>query len=526
MKLSEVVQASVDVASTRSRNAKTERLAALLDRRDNDTLRVVVPWLAGELRQGRIGVGYAALSQVRATPPRADGSLTVQDVDDAVTAISKIAGTGSKARRAAALAALLGAATRVEQGFLIGLLAGELRQGALAGVMSEAVAKASGVPAGAVRRAAMLSGDLVGPALAAFTGGEEALDAFRLQVGRPVQPMLAQTADGPGDALGRLDDVRFEAKLDGARIQVHRQGDRVDVFSRTLKHVTRAVPEVVAAVQALPGGDLVLDGEVIAIQPDGRPHAFQTTMRRFGRKLDVAALQAELPLTSFFFDVLHAGGSTWVDRPLIERGRWMQEHLPEDLVVPMVHDPTEAQAEAFLEQTLAQGHEGVMAKAGASAYEAGSRGAAWLKIKPSWTVDLVVLAVEWGSGRRKGWLSNLHLGARDPGTGGFVMLGKTFKGLTDQLLAWQTEQLLAREVRRDGHVVVVRPELVVEIAFNDVQTSSRYPGGLALRFARVKGYRPDKTPAEADTLATIRAIHAGAALRTASGRPRATPPGG
>ncbi len=520
MKLARVVQTSEAVTSTRSRNAKTAQLAELLADAPQPTLEVVVPWLAGELRQGRIGVGYAALGEVRGTPPAASSSLTVEDVDHGVQALAGIAGAGSKARRLAALRELLSRATRAEQAFLVALLAGELRQGALAGVMAEAVAQAAGVPAAEVRRAAMLTGDLVGPALAAFTGGVGALAAFRLEVGRPVQPMLAQTAEDPADALARLAAPRLEAKLDGARVQVHRQGDRVEVFSRQLRPVTAAVPEVVEAVLALPVEEVVLDGEVLALSADGRPHPFQTTMRRFGRKLDVARLRASLPLTPFFFDLLHVDGQTWVDRPLEERAAVFDALLSEALRVPRLDEPDAAGAEAFLGRVLDAGHEGVMAKDGGSAYEAGHRGAAWLKIKPAWTLDLVVLAVEWGSGRRKGWLSNLHLGARD-GEGGFVMLGKTFKGLTDELLAWQTEQLLAREVRRDGHVVYVRPELVVEIAFNDAQASPRYPGGLALRHARVKHFRPDKAPSEADTIATVRAIHEGRAARTGSGRPRA-----
>ncbi|MBX2797283.1 MAG: ATP-dependent DNA ligase [Myxococcales bacterium] len=519
MKLAEVVATSQRVGSTRSRKDKTQLLAALLQDRGHDTLQILVPWLAGELRQGRVGVGYAALSAVRGTAPSEQTTLSVTDVDHALTALKGIAGKGSKARRHDALVQLLGLCTAPEQPFLMALLAGELRQGALAGVMAEAVAEAAKVPAAEVRRAAMLTGDLVAPALAAFTGGAEALAGFRLEVGRAIQPMLAQTAEDAADAMARLQGVRLEAKLDGARVQVHRSGDRVEVWSRHLRPVTRAVPEVVEAVLALPVEEIVLDGEVLALEPSGRPHAFQTTMRRFGRKLDVAAMRRELPLSVFFFDALHLDGTPLLDRPLSERAQVLEERVPESARVRTLVPKDADEAHDFVQRTLDAGHEGVMAKAQASSYEAGTRGAAWLKIKPAWTLELVVLAVEWGSGRRKGWLSNLHLGALDPGTGGFVMLGKTFKGLTDELLAWQTEQLLAREVRRDGHVVHVRPELVVEIAFNDVQDSPRYPGGVALRFARVKGYRPDKPPSEADTIETVRAIHQGKLRKNAGGRP-------
>ncbi len=519
MRLHEVVATHDRVASTRARNDKIAALAALLDGRDADTLHVVVPWLAGELRQGRIGVGYAALSEVRGVPPAHEPELGIAEVDRALGALADISGKGSQTRRQSALRQLLGRATAAEQRFLVGLLAGELRQGALAGVMTEAVAQAAHVPAGAVRRATMLSGDLVAPALAAFDGGEEALDRFRLQVGRPVQPMLAQTAEDVEDAILRLRDGHLEAKLDGARIQVHRDGDRVEVWSRQLRPVTRAVPEVVEAVLALQVRRVVLDGEVLAMAPGGRPHPFQTTMRRFGRRLDVAALRRELPLTPYFFDVLHVDDDTIVDQPLSARSDRLERIVPADRIVARERTGDATSAARFLDRVLDAGHEGIMAKDPGSPYEAGSRGAGWLKVKPAWTLDLVVLAAEWGSGRRQGKLSNLHLGARDPGTGRFVMLGKTFKGLTDALLAWQTVALLEREVHREGHVVFVRPELVVEVAFNEVQASPRYPGGVALRFARVKGYRLDKRPEQADTIGSVRAIHAGRARRTPTGRP-------
>ncbi len=511
--LADIVDVNQRVASTRSRKAKVSALAELLDGTAPRVLAIVVPWLAGELRQGRIGVGYATLSELRGTPPATRPAIRVIELDDALTSIRDMAGRGSKARRLEALRALFARLTEVEQGFVAMLLAGELRQGALAKVMAEAVAAAAKVPAEAVRRAVMLTGDLVAPALAAFEGGEAALGAFRLQLFRPVQPMLAQTADGIEDAMTRLGAVHLEAKLDGARVQVHREGDRVEVFSRQLRPVTSAVPEVVEAALALPVESIVLDGEVLALDAGGRPHPFQTTMRRFGRKLDVSALRQQLPLSPFFFDVLALDGEPLVDHPLSERHRALAERVPEAARVATCQPADESEAAGFVDRVLDAGHEGVMAKDGPSFYEAGTRGASWLKLKPAWTLDLVVIGVEWGSGRRSGLLSNLHLGARDPASGRFVMLGKTFKGLTDELLAWQTEQLLARETSRDGHVVWVRPELVVEIAFNDVQGSPRYPAGLALRFARVKGYRPDKSAVDADTIDTVRAIHEGTLTR-------------
>ncbi len=496
--------------ATRSRKAKVATLARLLRGRTMHDLRTATAWLSGEMLQGRIGLGYAAAYASPDLPPAPAPTLLIEDVDAAFVGIRDASGKGSKALRTGLFEAVLGRATEAEQRFLRGLVTGELRQGALAGVMAEGIASAAGVPAAAVRRAAMLSGDLPTVAVAAFKGGEAGLAAFRITLFRPVQPMLAQTAATPVEALGRLEEGVFETKLDGARIQVHRDGDVVRVYTRKLREVTRAVPEVTALALRLPVRDVVLDGEVIALRPDGRPHPFQTTMRRFGRKLEhrVAKLREEVPLTPFFFDVLHADGEQLIDRPLAERHGFLERLVPPEHRVPRLVTADPEAAGAFLDGALEAGHEGVMAKAPDAPYVAGSRGWSWLKLKPAHTLDLVVLAADWGSGRRKGWLSNLHLGARDP-AGGFVMLGKTFKGMTDELLAWQTEALQAIEDRRTEWTVHVRPELVVEIAFNEIQTSPRYPGGLALRFARVKGYRPDKAAADADTIATVRAIHAG-----------------
>jgi len=499
--------------ATRSRKAKTATLARLLRGRTTHTLRTTVAWLSGDMLQGRIGLGWAAAHASRSALPAAAPTLLVEDVDRAFEAIREESGPGSKKRRTDLFDGLMTRATEAEQRFLRGLVTGELRQGALAGVMAEGIAAAAGVSSAAVRRAAMLSGELPDVAVAAFRGGEEALAAFRVALFRPLQPMLAQTADAPAAALERLGEAVFETKLDGARIQVHRRGDEVEVYTRKLRKVTGAVPEVVALARALPVTDVVLDGEVIALRDDGRPHPFQTTMRRFGRKLEsrVATLRDEIPLTPFLFDVLHLDGEQLIDRPLRERAAVLERIVPAtNRVCRLVTADPEAAA-AFLDDALQRGHEGVMAKAPEAPYVAGSRGWSWLKLKPAHTLDLVVLAADWGSGRRTGFLSNLHLGARDP-TGDYVMLGKTFKGMTDELLAWQTEALQAIEERRTDWTVHVRPELVVEIAFNEIQSSPRYPGGLALRFARVKGYRPEKSVAEADTIETVRAIHAGERL--------------
>jgi DNA ligase-1 len=370
--------------------------------------------------------------------------------------------------------------------------------------MLDAVAAAAALPAAEVRRAATFAGGVARVARAALSGGASALAQFAIEVMRPVLPMLAQPAEDLDAALAQLGEALLEWKLDGARIQVHKQGDEVRVFTRNLNDVTARVPEVVAVVRASKAGTLVLDGEAIALRPDGRPHPFQVTMRRFGRKLEVDALREELPLSSFFFDCLLYEGEPLVDRGARERREVLEKAL--DCVTPALITADPQKAKAFQQDTLARGHEGIMAKALDAPYESGRRGAGWLKVKPAHTLDLVVLAAEWGSGRRRGWLSNLHLGARDPASGGFVMLGKTFKGLTDETLEWQTREFLARATRRDDWTVHIRPELVVEIAFNDVQESSQYPGGMALRFARVKGYRPDKRPDEADTVDTVRAI--------------------
>jgi DNA ligase-1 len=629
--LNELVEASADVAATSARSAKIERIAALLSRVPPGEVSVAVAFLSGELLQGQIGVGYAALSEMlrsaEAAParngadegetgPQADaetgvqadagpgderrepaGALTLTDTDAAFEAIGVVTGTGSQAQRRRLLTVLFARATEREREFLIRLLAGDLRQGALEGIMTDAVARAAGVPADEVRRAHQLGGSLPEVAAAALGGqvseelaaqaayaaeraaqaagdaaraeeiaaqavddahagetahagatavpagataaqagetaaqvadgsgplGERALAALRtfmLRVGRPARPMLAASAPDVAAALGRISPAAAEWKIDGIRVQVHRAGDRVGVFTRTLDDITTRVPEIVEAALSLPVTAVVLDGEAVALAPDGRPRPFQITAARTASQGDVGRLRDDTPLTLFLFDLLHLDGTDLIDAPAQERHRLLAEVVPGPLRTPRIVTADLAEVEGFFADAIAHGHEGVVVKSLDSPYRAGRRGGEWIKVKPRHTLDLVILAAEWGHGRRRGVLSNLHLGARDPETGGLVMLGKTFKGLTDEMLAWQTTRLLelagpgtARpegEARRDAHGVVrVRPELVVEIAFDGVQASRRYPGGLALRFARVLRFRPDKNPAEADTIDAVRAIWSG-----------------
>ena len=490
---------------TRARLEKIALLADLLRQLSPQEVPIGVGFLIGWPRQGRLGIGWATAADAR--PPASPiPTLSLSDVDASFTVLKSLRGPRSAAERQRLLGELLGRATAQEQDFLMALLMGEVRQGALEGIMLEAVARAANVPAARIRRAAMLAGDLAEVAGAALTRGDAGLADYSLQVFRPIQPMLADSAASPTDAIADLGEAVLEWKLDGARIQVHRQEARVAVYTRNLNEVTAAVPEVVEAVLALPARELILDGEVIALGPGGRPLPFQDTMRRFGRKLDVEAMRAELPLAAFFFDALLLDGVELLDLPLSTRLARLDPLLPEQHKVPRLVTSLAEEAETFQAEALRRGHEGIMAKSPSAPYAAGRRGSAWLKVKTARTLDLVVLAAEWGSGRRKGWLSNLHLGARDPDGGGFVMLGKTFKGMTDAMLQWQTAELLARETGREGHVVLVRPELVVEVAFNEVQRSSQYPGGVTLRFARIKGYRADKSPAEADTIEAVQAL--------------------
>ncbi len=497
MLLNDLVETSNAVASTRSRTAKVNAIAALLRRLDGEEVGVATGFLAGEPRQGRIGIGWATLSSLDAAPAK-QPSLTILEIDAMLDTIAATTGSGSGEKRAAVLRDVFARATMTEADFLRRLLLGDLRQGALAGIMADAIARAGEVTSDIVRRAWMLSGDLRATAAIALTKGAEGLQAIELQVMRPVEPMLASTADSLDEALRETGRASVEWKLDGIRVQVHRRDDEVRVFTRNLNDITDRVPDVVEVVRSLAHDDLVLDGEAISMDENERPHLFQEIISRVGRRSE-----NEAALVPFFFDVLRAGEDV-IDEPLERRSAILDRVAGEWRIPSMVTDST-SEAEAFLQSALDAGHEGVMVKALGSPYQAGRRGKTWRKVKPARTLDLVVIAAEWGYGRRTGWLSNLHLGARDP-AGGFVMVGKTFKGLTDETLKWQTEEFLKREVSRSGIVVHVKPELVVEIVLDGVQTSTRYAGGVALRFARVKRYRPDKDPEDADTIDAVRAL--------------------
>jgi DNA ligase-1 len=509
----DIVATSRRVADTPGRNAKIDAIAACVRALEHDEVALAVAYLSGETRQGRQGIGYALIRSAQPADVPQRATLSVADVDEALGRIGATTGGGSTAARARLLAQLFERATAAEREFLIRLLLGELRQGALEGLMVEAVAAAADLPVATVRRAAMVAGGIACVATIAMTEGASGLARYSIALMQPVAPMLAQPANDIAGAMAQLGTAALEWKLDGARVQVHKAGDDVRVFTRSLNEVSASVPEIVAAVRTAAARELILDGEAIALRSDGAPHPFQITMRRFGRERDVDAMKASLPLSVQFFDCLLRDGEPLIEQPTSERIRHLAAVLPQSLRIPRLVTGDVGAAEAFLADALAHGHEGVMAKGLDSRYDAGSRGASWLKVKRTHTLDLVVLAAEWGNGRREGWLSNLHLGARDPSNGGFVMLGKTFKGMTDEMLKWQTRELLARETHRDRHVVFVRPELVVEIAFNDLQASPRYPGGLALRFARVKGYRPDKRVDETDTIDVVRAIFEGQIAR-------------
>ncbi|GAA2248696.1 ATP-dependent DNA ligase [Kitasatospora cystarginea] len=507
MLLQRLAATSRATAAETGRNAKITLLADCLRDLGPEDIPAAAALLSGESRRMRIGVGYAALREL--PPPARAATLGVRETEEALTAVAAVHGKGARTERARLLAELFGRATAEEQEFLRAVLVGELRQGALDAVLGDAVAKAAAVPATAVRRALMFRGSARAVAAAALSGGAPALRAFGLRVGRPVRPMLAASAPDVAEALQRISPAALEWKLDGIRVQVHRDGDRISVFTRSLDDITARVPEVVEAAGSLAVGSAVLDGEAIALDPDERPRPFQVTAARTASRQDPARLRTEVPLRVFFFDLLHLDGQDLIDLPAERRWAELVRVVPEHLRVPRTVTGESGPAAAFFRDALAHGHEGVVVKDPAAPYAAGRRGAGWIKVKPRYTLDLVVTAAEWGSGRRRGFLSNLHLAARNDGEAGlgpWVMLGKTFKGLTDELLAWQTEQFLAREVSRDSYTVYVRPELVVEIAFDGLQRSPRYPAGLALRFARVLGYRADKPAAEADTIGTVRGL--------------------
>jgi DNA ligase 1 len=495
--LANVVAASREVAETSARSRKVAILAELLRTLERDEVAIATGLLSGISRQGRIGVGYATVYGLE-QPPAATASLAIVDLDHAITAVQAETGSGSATRRRELLADLLGRATSEEADFIRRLFTGELRQGALAGIMVDAVAKAAGVPADLARRAFMLSGDLTRTAETALAGGEQALRAIGFELFQPVLPMLASTAETVADALTGFDRVAVEWKLDGIRIQIHRRGDEVRIYTRNLNDITHALPGIVEAVLQLPVRQAVLDGEALWMSDDG-PAPFQDTVARIDNEARPEGI------ATFLFDLLHVDGEDLLDTPLEDRSDRLAALAPQ-LKIPGTFTSDSAAAQRVLDDALRAGHEGVVVKDAASLYAAGRRGKAWLKVKPVQTYDLVVLGAEWGHGRRQGRLSNLHLGARDAETGAFVMVGKTFKGMTDELLQWQTQELLQREVERRGIAVFVRPELVVEIALDGVQASTRYPGGVALRFARVKRYRPDKRPEEADTIDALRAL--------------------
>ena len=495
--LAHLVAASRDVAETSSRSRKVAILAELLAELDPDEVPSAVGFLSGLPRQGRVGVGYSTVYGLAAEPAR-EPSLAIADLDDAITLVQSTTGSGSATQRKELLRGLLARATDHEADFVKRLFTGELRQGALAGLMIDAVAKAAGVPGELARRALMLSGDLSRTAEIALTDGEEGLRDVGFELFRPIFPMLASTAESVADAVAGFELASVEWKLDGIRIQIHRRGDDIRIYTRNLNDITHALPGIVVAVRPLPVEEVVLDGEAIWMGDDG-PAAFQETVSR---------IDSDAPpegIVTFLFDLLHVDGEDLLDAPLAERAARLEALAPE-LKIPSAITADPDVAQRVLDEALEAGHEGVVVKDAASTYSAGRRGKAWRKVKPVRTYDLVVLGAEWGHGRRQGWLSNLHLGARDPRTGEFVMVGKCFKGLTDELLTWQTEQLLAREVERRGIGVFVRPELVVEIALDGVQSSTRYPGGVALRFARVKRYRPDKDASEADTIDDLQAL--------------------
>jgi DNA ligase-1 len=495
--------------ATRARSTKVTALAALLGRLTGDELPVVVAFLTGAPRQGRIGVGWRTVSALDIDVADTS-SVTVLDIDRMFDELAGLRGPGSQKARADLLRNVLGRATAAEQDLVRRLLVGELRHGALEGLVTDATAKAFGVPLATVRRAAMLAGDLPRVAVIARDDGEDGLRAVGLTVLRPIQPMLAQTATDVTAALTLATGLKdgdeprpasVEWKLDGARIQVHRAGDEVRIYTRNLNDVTERLPGIVELVRSLPADTLVLDGEAVGVSEDELPTTFQDTMSAFGQEDGVAGAG----LQSRFFDVIHLDGADLIGLPLTERQAAL-ERVAGPWRIPGVVTADPADAQAVLDEALAKGHEGVMVKDATSTYDAGRRGGSWRKVKPVHTLDLVVLGVEWGSGRRRGWLSNIHLGARDPDTGGFVMVGKTFKGLTDEILAWQTERFLALETERDDWVVWLRPEQVVEIALDSVHTSTRYPGGVALRFARVRRYRDDKDAVDADTIDAVRAL--------------------
>jgi DNA ligase 1 len=505
MLLSRLAETWNQLSATRSRNAKRDLIAAVLADATPDDIEVVVSYLSGELRQRRTGLGWRSLESL--PPPASTPSLEVSDVDRAFEDIAALSGPGSAASRAGATRDIFARATEPEQNFLRGLIFGDLRQGALESQVQEGLAAAFTVPLASVRRAAMLLSSTSAAARLAITGGGAALDAVTLQVGTAVQPMLAASAPNPEEAVAKTGlPAIVDFKLDGVRVQVHRKGSKITIFTRSLDDVTARMPDVVALVADLPSDQMVLDGEVLALNTEGRPELFQVVASRTMSSADVPAAAERLPLQAFFFDLLRLDDHDLLDQPLTRRIEVMAKILPPSLIVPRAVCSDLEEVSTVFGDAVTKGYEGLVVKNLSAPYAAGRRDSAWVKLKPRHTFDLIVIAAEWGHGRRRGWLSNLHLAARDPSNDQLIMLGKTFKGLTDEMLAWQTEQFLAREVRRSAGTVYVDPSLVVEVACDGLQASTRYPGGVALRFARVLRYRPDKSAADADTIDTVKAL--------------------
>jgi DNA ligase-1 len=505
--LSTLVDTSLKLSEQSGRNRKIALIAEFLRGLAPEEIAIAVAYLSGVTLHGPRGIGWATIRDAEPPTHVDTPELTLCDVDAELSRTARLSGAGSTTERKRVLGSLFARATVQEREFLARMLIGELRQGALEGLMIDAVAAAARISADTIRRAAMLGGGIPAVAPTALIEGETGLGRYSIILFQPIAPMLAQPADDIEDAMARFAIAALEWKLDGARVQVHKSDNKVRIYSRTGNDVTAAAPEIVERVATLGTRHLILDGEAIVLRENGAPYPFQETMRRFGRVLDIAKMRASMPLSVFFFDCLRVDDRDLLQTPGVARFEALGEALPPPLLIPRLVTSDIAAAQAFYDDAVARGHEGVIVKAPEAAYDPGARSASWLKVKRAHTLDLVVLAAEWGHGRRQGWLSNLHLGARDPATGEYVMLGKTFKGMTDAMLAWQTEALAKLERHRDAYTVYVRPELVVEITFNDLQASPRYPGGLALRFARVKGYRPDKRPEDADTMETVRAIY-------------------
>lgn len=506
MVFNDLVEVSKRVSATTRKKEKASLLAECLKRGRGQEIALAASYLSGQIPQGSLGIGWALLEKTLGNLDERPRPLSLPEVHRFFDEIAQSRGAGSVEKKVKALRDLFSSAREDEKEFLAGLIMGEVRQGALEGIVVEAIAQASGLAVERIQQGVMFSGNIGEVARVALEEGLEGLSRFQPRLFHPIAPMLANAAEGEGDALARWGQVAYEFKIDGARIQIHKSGEEVRVFTRHLKEVTERVPEIVAVARGFRLDKAIFEGETLAMRPDGRPLPFQTTMRRFGRVQDIERMKKEIPLTSYFFDLLYLDGEPLFDEPHRKRFELLCESVPSEYRIPQIVTADEKVVREFLKKSLETGHEGIMAKGVDSPYVAGHRGFYWLKIKPTKTLDLVILAAEWGHGRRKGWLSNLHLGARDPESGQFVMLGKTFKGLTDEMLQWQTERLLSLETHRDEWTVYVRPKLVVEIAYNDLQESPRYPGGLALRFARVRRYREDKSPSEADTIQRIQAM--------------------